>query len=73
MKKILTVLLVVLCVAACSKHDPILPGDRIDIFDSADIEVKNQELPDLSDKAVDIYGDEICEYHQDASNVIWES
>lgn len=72
MKKIFNTLLVVLCVAACSKHDPILPGDRIDIFDSADIETKNQDLPELSDQMKNIYGDENCEYHQDASNVIWD-
>lgn len=57
--------------SACSKHDPILPGIRYDIFDSSENIVLNQELPDLSDKAKNISGDENCNYRQDSSNVIW--
>ena len=57
--------------SACSKHDPILPGTRYDIFDSSENIVLNQELPDLSDKAKNISGDENCNYRQDSSNVIW--
>lgn len=57
--------------SACSKHDPILPGTRYDIFDSSENIVLNQELPDLSDKAKNIFGDENCNYRQDSSNVIW--
>ena len=56
---------------ACSKHDPILPGTRYDIFDNTDINVLNKELPDLSDIDRNISGDANCEYSQDTSNNIW--
>ena len=56
---------------ACSKHDPILPGERSDIFDSYEINVKNQELPDLSAEMTNISGDKDCAYRQDTQNIIW--
>lgn len=56
---------------ACSKHDPILPGVRHDIFDTHDIKVLNQDVPDLSQNIKEIYGDKDCEYKQDAKNNIW--
>ena len=70
-KKIFVVLLVIFGGVACSKHDPILPGERIDIFDNNDVEITGAEIPDLSDVATNIYGDENCEYRQDSSNTIW--
>lgn len=57
--------------AACSKHDPILPGERADIFDSYEVNVKNKELPDLGAEITDISGDKDCDYRQDTQNVIW--
>ena len=71
MKKIYFILFGVLILASCSKHDPILPGTRYDIFDNTDINVLNQELPDLSENIKNISGDEKCDYRQDADNVIW--
>ena len=71
MKKIFVVLLVIFGVVACSKHDPILPGERIDIFDNNDVKIMGAEVPDLSDEMTNIYGDADCEYRQDASNTIW--
>lgn len=71
MKKNLVFLLCALAMASCSKHDPILPGVRSDVFDSYEINVKNQELPELSDSVVNISGDKECDYRQDAQNVIW--
>ena len=71
MKKILGFLLCALAIASCSKHDPILPGIRNDVFDSYEINVKNQELPKLSDSVTNMSGDKDCDYHQDAQNVIW--
>ena len=70
-KKVFVVLLVILGVSACSKHDPILPGDRIDIFDNNDVKIANQDVPVLSDEMTNIYGDEDCEYRQDTTNTIW--
>ena len=55
----------------CSKHDPILPGVRYDIFDTNDVYVANQEVPDLTDTIKNISGDEKCDYRQDATNTVW--
>jgi len=71
LKKIYFILIGVLAVSGCSKHDPILPGVRHDVFDSTEIHVKNQELPELSDGIKNISGDENCDYRQDSSNIIW--
>ena len=71
MKQLSVFLLLALTLAACSKHDPILPGERSDIFDSYEVNVKNKELPDLGTEATDISGDKDCEYRQDGQNVIW--
>jgi len=60
-----------LVVAACSKRDPILPGVRHDIFDTNDVNVVNQDVPDLPGEIKKIYGDESCEYKQDAQNNIF--
>lgn len=58
-------------VFGCAKHDPILPGTRHDIFDSNEVEVLNKEVPILSENVKHITGDGVCNYRQDASNVIW--
>ena len=71
MKKYLAFLICVLSVFGCSKHDPILPGVRYDIFDSGDIKITNTEIPDLSENIKNIYGDEKCDYRQDKTNTIW--
>ncbi len=73
MKKLSVFLLCVLVLNACSKRDPILPGERADIFDSYEVNVKNKELPDLGAGTTDISGDKICDYRQDAQNVIWKA
>lgn len=72
MKKIYLFLFVVLTLSSCSKHDPILPGVRYDIFDSNDIVVENKEVPDLSGNVKNISGDEKCDYRQDTSNTVWD-
>jgi len=71
MKKIFAFLLCCLAVSSCSKHDPILPGVRHDIFDTTDVKIENKNVPDLSEMAKEIYGDKDCEYKQDSSNNIW--
>ena len=72
MKKTLAFFVVVLTLCACSKHDPILPGVRHDIFDSTETKVENKDVPDLSENAKDIYGDSNCDYSQDSLNNIWD-
>ncbi len=71
MKKIYFILIGVLVLSACSKHDPILPGTRYDIFDNTDVKVLNREISELSDSSKKISGDEGCDYKQDSSNIIW--
>ena len=71
MKKISPFLLCLIALSSCSKHDPILPGVRHDIFDTTDVYVANQDVPGLSKNAKDIYGDQDCKYRQDALNNIW--
>lgn len=58
-------------ISGCSKHDPILPGNRIDIFDSDDIVFEKREIPELSGTVAHISGEENCDYRQDSSNIIW--
>ena len=71
MKKIFAFLVCALAISSCSKHDPILPGVRCDIFDTTDVKVENKEIPTLSENIKDIYGDKNCEYKQDALNNIY--
>lgn len=71
MKKILLFLLCFIAISSCSKHDPILPGVRNDIFDSNDIIVQNKDVEISSDNITNISGDDDCEYKQDLQNVIW--
>ena len=71
MKKILSFLFCVILLESCSKHDPVLPGVRNDIFDANEVVVQNREVPELSDDITNISGDNVCNYRQDAQNVIW--
>ena len=71
MKKTIAFLLCLFAISACSKHDPILPGVRSDIFDSNEVIVQNKDVPELSESVANISGDADCEYRQDAMNVIW--
>lgn len=70
MRKIALFACSVFALAACAKHDPILPGERTAVFDAAEINVLNTEIPNLPDVAVSASGDD-CPYTQDSSNVIW--
>ena len=71
MKKKLAFFLSALAIASCSKHDPVLPGVRNDIFDANEVVVQGKEVPDLPDSVTNISGDKDCEYKQDVQNVIW--
>ena len=72
MKKISAVLLLcAMAMASCSKHDPILPGERFDIFDANDVVIQNKNIPELSKSQINLTGDSNCDYRQDAQNIIW--
>lgn len=64
-------LLCAISLASCAKHDPILPGERFDIFGSNDVSVQNRDVPQLSGTITNISGDSNCDYHQDERNTIW--
>jgi len=55
---------------ACSKQDPILPGDRESIFGSTAVAVAGKEIA-TTPVAVSLKTYE-CSYTQDSSNVIWD-
>lgn len=60
-----------LAVYGCSKRDPILPGERHDIFGTENIKIVDKAIPALSDSVKNIYGNESCDFTQDATNTIW--
>ena len=70
-KKIIAFGICALGLVGCSKHDPILPGVRYDIFDTYEVNVQNKDVPELSGVAKNISGDDNCEYRQDEKNNIW--
>ena len=55
----------------CSKRDPILPGERHDVFVNTDIKVVDKDVPILSESVKNVYGKENCNFTQDATNTIW--
>lgn len=70
MRKYLLLICGVLCVAACDKHDPILPGHRTAIFDDGNTQnILNRDVPDLSG-AEPIHNDTECKYTVDNTNTI---
>lgn len=71
MRKYLILICCAMLMCACDKHDPVLPGTRVAIFDSSDVRVLNRELDRLPDSAV-VVDNSDCKYTQDASNVIWD-
>ena len=71
MRKLFAILPCILILCACDKHDPILPGVRTAIFDTTQIQVKNQDITDIPDSAIVLNNTE-CKYRQDSSNVIWD-
>lgn len=71
MKKVFAFLLCISVFMGCAKHDPILPGERHDVFGGTDIIVMNKSVPILSDTAKNIYGNESCDFTQDVTNTIW--
>lgn len=63
----------IICLAAlcgCDKHDPILPGVRTSIFDTASVKVADTKIASLPSAAFEMpYAD--CPYTRDSSNTIW--
>jgi len=70
MRKVAILTLVCAAVCACDKHDPILPGERSDIFASDSLNVLNIDVPNVSENAVQF--DSECPYTQKNDNTIWD-
>lgn len=71
MRKIIGLsLLSLLVLGACSKKDPVLPGDRVAIFPGTTLTYASGEITNLPDTAFTPNVRD-CPYRQDASNVIW--
>ena len=70
MRKCALLLMSVLVVSACDKHDPILPGVRTDVFNIGNQQnVLNTNVPDLPD-TVPTRTDAECNYTIDSTNTI---
>lgn len=70
MRKITVALCLMFGLAACAKHDPILPGERTAIFDTGAPVVLGLAVENLP-AAANIVPDVECPYRQDSSNVVW--
>lgn len=71
MRNAIAFLCCLIVLAACDKHDPILSGHRIAIFDGANITVANKTITDIPTESV-VINNSACPYSQDSSNVIWD-
>jgi outer membrane protein assembly factor BamB len=71
MRRIYAILCCLFLVAACDKHDPILPGVRTPIFDTDTINVQHQEITDIPQNAY-TFDNTKCTYTQDSNNVVWD-
>lgn len=60
-----------LAVVACDKHDPILPGERSDIFSTTTLNVLNEPVPDAPENIATIESVD-CPYTQKPDNTIWD-
>ncbi len=54
----------------CSKHDPILPGVRTSIFDTATIKTTDEKIAKMPDTAFEMPTND-CPYTMDTQNTIW--
>ena len=57
--------------AACNRHDPILPGVRTSIFDAPTVTTADSQIASLPDAAYEMPTTD-CSYTQDSSNTIWD-
>ncbi|MBO7509364.1 MAG: PQQ-binding-like beta-propeller repeat protein [Alphaproteobacteria bacterium] len=70
MRKLWILIGLVGMVAACDKHDPILPGVRSDVFMGTDLHVLNTEVPNVPENITDSATND-CPYVQKNDNTIW--
>lgn len=71
MRKTSIFILCALAVAACDKHDPILPGVRDDIFNTKTLNVLNAPVLGAPENIAQIESVD-CPYTQNADNTVWD-
>lgn len=71
MRKILTTIFLACLVVACDKHDPILSGTRIAIFDTGAPRVLNATVKNLPETSSKTKGAS-CKYVQRNDNTVWD-
>lgn len=71
MRKTAAIITCLALLSACSEHDPILPGTRTAIFEVENLNILNQDIPDLPENITEATKAD-CPYTQDSSNVIWK-
>jgi len=59
-----------LAVAACDKHDPVLPGVRDSIFNTKSLNILNENVPDAPENIATTAPID-CPYHQ-KDNTVWD-
>ena len=64
-------LICAVALAACSKHDPILPGVRKSIFETQTVTTTDEKIATLPDAAFEMPTTD-CPYTLDANNTIWD-
>lgn len=69
MRKAIAFLGCAMAMAACDKHDPVLPGVRTAVFDTTSVAVKNKTITDLPVTEINVNNND-CPYTQDNANVI---
>lgn len=71
MRKTLTLVFLAFVLVACDKHDPVLPGVRVDVFDTGAPRVLNTTIKTLPERAY-AQKAEKCPYTQKSDNTIWD-
>lgn len=71
MKKTALFMIGFVALCACDKHDPILPGERTNIFATEKVRVLNTAVPDVAENIEESAVND-CPYRLDTQNTIWD-
>ena len=71
MRKTAIFILGALALVACDKHDPILPGERSDIFNTTTLKILNEPVPNAPENIVASESID-CPYTQKSDNTVWD-
>jgi outer membrane protein assembly factor BamB len=71
MRKILGPVFLMFLLVACDKHDPVLPGTRVDVFDTGAPRVLNIAVKNLPENVTATKAKD-CPYVQRSDNTIWD-